>query len=64
MPEQRGQQQDTTIAVLNIGGSHQRVQYEAQSVDQDMALLALDQFAGIKAMWIDARAPFSALFTL
>jgi hypothetical protein len=29
-----------------------------------MALLALDQFARIEAVWIDASPPFSALFTL
>jgi hypothetical protein len=64
LSEQRGQQEDATVAVLDIGGCHQRVQHQAQRVDQDMALLALDQLAGIKAVWIDARAPFSALFTL
>ena len=62
--EQRGQQEDTTVAVLDIGGCHQRVQHQAQRVDQDMALLSLDQLAGIEAMRVDARAPFSALFTL
>ena len=64
LSEQRGQQEDTTVAVLHIGGRHQRVQHQAQRVDQDVALLALDQLAGIKAVRIDARAPFSALFTL
>ena len=64
LPEQSRQQQDTAVAVLNIGGSHQRVQYQAQRVDQDVTLLALDQFAGIKAVRVDAGAPFSALFTL
>ena len=64
LPEQSGQQQDTAVAILNIGGSHQRVQHQAQRVDQDMPLLTLDQLAGIKTVWVDARAPFSALFTL
>jgi hypothetical protein len=62
--EQSGQQEDATVTVLNIGGSHQCVQHQAQRINQDMALLALDQLAGIKAVWVDARAPFSALFTL
>jgi hypothetical protein len=64
LSEQGSQQADATVAVLNVGGSHQRVQHQTQRVDKDMALLPLDQLAGIKAVWIDARAPFSALFTL
>ena len=64
MSEQCGQHQDTAIAVLDVGCSHQHVQHQTQRVDQDMALLALDQLAGIEAMRVDARAPFSALFTL
>ncbi len=39
-------------------------QQEAQRVDQDVPLLALDLLARIKALRVDARAPFSALFTL
>ena len=64
LPKQSGQQQDTTVAILNVGRSHQCVQHKAQCVDQDVTLLTLDQFAGIKAVWVDAGAPFSALFTL
>lgn len=64
LSEQGGQQQDTAVAVLNIGGRHQRVQHQAQRVDQHMTLLTLDQLAGIKAVRVDGRAPFSALFTL
>jgi hypothetical protein len=64
LPEQSGQQEDAAIAILNVGGSHQRVQHEAQRIDQDMALLTLDQLAGIKAVRVDGGAPFSALFTL
>ena len=33
-------------------------------VDENMALLALDLFARIVAMRVDAGPPFSALFTL
>jgi hypothetical protein len=39
-------------------------QEQAQRVDQDMSLLALDLLARVIALWVDARAPFSALFTL
>src|SRR5258707_789053 len=64
LSEQSGQQQDATVAVLNVGGSHQRMQHQTQRIDQDVAFLAFDQLACIKAMRVDARAPFSALFTL
>jgi len=64
LSEQAGQQQNAAVAILNVGGCHQRVQHQAECINQDMALLALDQLAGIEPMWIDARPPFSALFTL
>ena len=40
------------------------MQHEAQRIDQEVPLLTLDQLAGIKAVRVDASAPFSALFTL
>jgi hypothetical protein len=40
------------------------VQQQTELVDKNVTLLALDQFAGVKAMRVDASAPFSALFTL
>jgi hypothetical protein len=64
LSEQGGPQQNATVAILNVGGSHQHVQHETQRIDQDMPLLALDQLTGIKSMRIEARPPFSALFTL
>jgi hypothetical protein len=42
LSEQSGQQPNTTIAVLHVSGSHQRVQQQTQCVDKDVALLALD----------------------
>jgi hypothetical protein len=39
------------------------MQQQAQCIDQNMPLLALDQLAGIEPVWIDAP-PFSALLTL
>jgi hypothetical protein len=39
-------------------------QEQAQRVDQDVPLLAFDLLACVKALRVDARAPFSALFTL
>ena len=64
LAEQSGQQENAAVAILNVGGSHQRMQHETQPIDQEVALLALDQLAGIKAVWVDASPPFSALFTL
>jgi len=42
---------------------HAGVQQQAQHVDENMPLLALDQLAGIEPVRIDAAPPFSALFT-
>lgn len=64
LPEQSGQQQNTAVAILHVGSSDQRAQQQADFVDEDMSLLAFDQLAGIEAMRIDLRPPFSALFTL
>ena len=52
------------IAILNVGGGDQAVQQQALCIDQNMALLALGQLARIEPVWIDARPPFSVLFTL
>ena len=62
--EQRRQQDKTTIAILNIGGRDDAVQEQALGIDQNVPLFAFDQLARIKAGRIDARPPFSALFTL
>ena len=40
------------------------VEQQTQRIYQNVALLALDLFARIIAMRIDAGPPFSALFTL
>jgi len=38
------------IAIPHLGGGNQRVQQRANSVDEDVAFLALDQLAGVAAM--------------
>ena len=63
-PEQRRKQQDAAVAILDIGGMNDGVEQQTKRVYKDMALLALDLFARIIAMRIDAGPPFSALFTL
>ena len=64
LPEQGAQQQHAAVAILNIGRGDQRVQHQTERIDEQMALLALDQLAAIEARWVDAGAPFSALLTL
>ena len=62
--EQGRQQRKRAVAVLDVGGGDDAVEQQALGIDQDMPLLALDQFARVEAVRIDARPPFSALFTL
>ena len=62
--EQGRQNQHPTVPILHVGRRDQRVQQQAQGIDENVPLLALDQFACIEPMWIDAGPPFSALFTL
>jgi hypothetical protein len=64
LSEQCGQEHQATVAILNIGWRHQRMQQQTQCIDENVALLAFDQFASIEPMNIDADPPFSALFTL
>jgi hypothetical protein len=64
LSEQGGQQEQTAVAILHVGGGDQRVQQQPELVNEDVALLAFDQLAGVEAMRIDRRPPFSALFTL
>ena len=58
LPEQRRQQCDAAIAILNAGGMNDGVQQQAQRIDQNMPLLALDQLAGIEAVRINAGPLF------
>jgi len=62
--EQRRQQCDAAVAILNAGGMNNGVQQQAQRIDENMPLLALDQLARIEPVRINAGPPFSALFTL
>src|SRR5215467_187786 len=55
--EQSGQQQDATIAILNVGGMNDGVQQQAQCIYENMALLALDLLARVIARRIDAGPP-------
>ena len=62
--EQGCEQQDSAVAILDVGGMDDGVQQQTQRVYENVALLALDLLTRIIAMRIDAGPPFSALFTL
>ena len=57
-PEQRREQQDAAVAILDIGGMHDGVQQQAQRIYENVALLALDLLARIIAMRVDAGPLF------
>ena len=62
--EQRREERAAAVAILNVGGGDEAVQQQALGIDQNMALLALDQLARIEAVRIDAKPPFSPLLTV
>ena len=47
-----------TIAILHVGRMDDDVQQEAERVDENMPLAALDLLARIKALRVERRAPF------
>ena len=55
--EQRGDHQDASVAILDVGGMHDGPQHQTRGVDQDMTLLTFDLFPRIIAMRIDAGPP-------
>ncbi len=62
--KKRAHHQHAAVAVLEIGGMDEGMQQQTLGVYQEVALLALDLLARIKARRIDAAPPFSALLTL
>ena len=62
--EQRRQEKDAAVAVLDIGGMNDGVQQKIKRIYKNMPLLALDFLSRIVAIWVDRGPPFSALFTL
>src|SRR5262249_29796035 len=57
-PEKGRKKQDAAIAILDIGRMNDGVQQQTQRVYENMALLALDLFARVIAMRIDAAPLF------
>ena len=54
------QQWEGAVAILDIAGSDEDVQQEAERVDQNMALAARRLFAGIIARRVERGPPFEA----
>ena len=54
LAKQCREQQEAAIAILNIRGVNDGVKQQTERVDENMPLLARDQFAGIEPVWIDA----------
>ena len=64
LTEQRCQQEDAAIAILNASGMNDGMEQQTHRVYENMALLTLDLLARIVPGRINAGPPFSALFTL
>ena len=62
--EQGRHDENPSIAVLNVGRMNDGVEQEAYCIDKNVPLLAFDLLARIVPVRINARPPFSALFTL
>src|SRR5499427_8437948 len=58
LTEQRGQQPDAAVTILNTSGMNDRVQQHTLHVDENMSFLAFDQFARIEPARINAGPPF------
>ena len=61
--EQCSQDENAAVAILDIGGMDDGVKQQAYRTDENMPLLAFDLLARIVPVRINARPPFSALFT-
>jgi hypothetical protein len=62
--EQCGHDESASIAILDVGRMNDGVEQQAYCIDKNVPLLALDLLARIVPVRINARPPFSALFTL
>ena len=56
--------QPSAITILHVGGMDDDIQQEAERVDEDVPLAALDLLARVIARRIDRRPPFCAALAL
>jgi superfamily I DNA/RNA helicase len=59
--EQSRENQNATVAILNVGGMNHRMKQEAYGIDEDVTLLAFDLLACIIAIRVDAAPLFPRL---
>ena len=59
LPEQRAQDENAAIAILNVRAMNDGVKQQPYRVDKNMSLLAFDLLARVIAMGIDMAPPFS-----
>jgi hypothetical protein len=55
--EQCAQNENAAVAILNVGGMNDRMKQQAYRVDENMPLLAVDLFARVIAVRINAAPP-------
>src|SRR5208337_5442253 len=60
--EEARHQQRAAVAILDVGGMHDRVHQQPLGIDEDVPLLALDLLARIVAGRIDAGPPHMGCF--
>lgn len=60
----RVEHEQRAVAILDVGAMDHDAEDQAETVDEQVALLALDLLCRIIARRIGVRPPFSALFTL
>ena len=58
------QNQKGAIAILQVSRMNGDGEDQAEGIDEELAFLAFDLLARVIARRVDARPPFSALFTL
>ena len=63
-PPRLAEQFTCAIPILNICGMYAHAEQEAECVDEDVALAALDLLARIKALRVECRPPFCAALLL
>ena len=52
------------LGIRNIGSRNFEVEQQALGIDQNVPFFAVNQFAAVEPVRVDADPPFSALFTL
>ena len=62
LSEQRAQNENAAIAILNVGRVNDRVKQQAYCIDENMPLLALDLLSRVVARRINRAPPLYGMF--